>query len=82
VNPVILRPNLALQREIAAWCLQNDVPYTHRPCTQGPAEASIAGRTTRRSCSRQLFAAAKGLGKLLTHKSPHHPFESYQYATK
>ena len=79
VNPVILRPNLALQREIAAWCREYGVPYTPRQWTKDSGKTKTSSK---RSCSRQLLAAGRAVGKFLVSRSPNHPFESYQYATK
>lgn len=78
VNPVILRPHLALQREIAEWCMERDVPYTPRQWTKSTTE-NVAKKL---SCSRQIYKAVKALNRFLTNKSPSHPFETYQYASK
>jgi hypothetical protein len=78
VNPVILRPNLPLQREIAEWCRQHDVPYKPRQWSKD-TEVPVAPRM---SCARQLLKASKAVGRFLTSTFPHHPFQTYQYATK
>jgi len=77
-NPVILRPNLALQREIAEWCRQHNVPYEPRQWTKD-TEVAVAPRM---SCARQLLKAVKAVGRFLISTSPNHPFEAYEFATK
>jgi len=73
---IILRPHLALQREIAAWCLQHSVPYTPMQWTKRTTESLVK----KRSFGQQLYRALKALGKAMMSKSPSHPFEAYQYA--
>jgi len=73
---VILRPHLALQREIAAWCLQHHIPYAPREWTHGPTESVVKNTTF----GRRLCRALKTVGKALTAKSPSYPSEAYHFA--